>query len=198
MRSSNVLAALLAAGLIVAGCGDDKATDSASSTPAVTGNGVDRAFVAAMVPHHRSAVQMAQIARRRGRSTFVRRLADDIVRTQSREIGLMRREDRRLAAAGVEQGSLGVAEHMMGMDANRASLRSAEAFDPAFVRMMIPHHEGAIVMADAERSKGGDPELTTLAQNIVTAQRREIGAMRRHLDGDRHMTDGGHMPGHGR
>jgi uncharacterized protein (DUF305 family) len=44
----------------------------------------DRAFVAAMIPHHESAVEMAEIAQR-GESEFVKRLAGDIIRTQNAE-----------------------------------------------------------------------------------------------------------------
>jgi uncharacterized protein (DUF305 family) len=172
--------ALAAGVLLIAGCGDDNKADSNSAASA---NPVDRAFVREMIPHHESAVQMAQIAQRRGSSAFVKRLADGIVRTQTAEISTLRAADRRLKAAGVSVGSLGVPEHMMGMDDDPASLKSAKRFDRAFLTMMIPHHEGAIEMADAERKKGKDPKLKTLAQKIITAQRREIAEMHKHLDG---------------
>jgi uncharacterized protein (DUF305 family) len=165
--------ALVAGVLLIAGCGDDDNN----------ANPVDRAFVREMIPHHASAVQMAQIAQRRGSSAFVKQLADDIVRTQTAEIFTLRIADRRLKGAGVSVGSLGVPEHMMDMDDDPASLNSAQRFDRAFLQMMIPHHAGAIAMANAERNKGGDPKLKTLAQKIITAQQREIAEMRKHLDG---------------
>ncbi|MDQ3848996.1 MAG: DUF305 domain-containing protein [Actinomycetota bacterium] len=182
-----LLAVLLAVGaLTVTGCGSSSDDKDASSA---VGNPVDRAFVGDMIPHHRSAVQMATIAQQRASSAFVRKLADDIVRTQSEEIDLMRTEDRRLAAAGVGTGSLGVAEHMMGTDGDIASLKSAKPFDEAFIKMMLPHHEGAVVMAKAELAKGRDPKLKTLAQDIITAQQREITAMRRHRGARGAMND---------
>ena len=179
--SRKILPALAVAGaLFSAGCGDsDSSNDSASQ--ATGGNPVDRAFVADMIPHHESAVQMAQIAQLRGSSEFVKKLADDIAKTQNAEISTMRAADRRLKSAGVKAGSLGVPEHMMGMDDDPASLKTATPFDRAFLRMMIPHHEGAIVMARAELGKGKDTELKTLANDIVKAQQREIGQMREHL-----------------
>lgn len=197
MRCMKALPALLAAGALIAGgCGDDdKSSDSASSA---AGNAVDRAFVADMVPHHESAVEMAKIAQQRGESTFVKQLADDIVRTQGEEIDLMRGEDRKLAAAGAKKGSLGVPEHMMGMDDDPAALKTAEPFDKAFIKMMIPHHEGAVTMARAELAKGKQAKLKTLAQSIITTQQREIAAMRKHNGGDDKMDDGegGHGSGH--
>lgn len=183
MKYTKILPVLLAAGaLAIAGCGDSNNNSSADTgASAVAGNPVDRAFVADMVPHHRSAVQMATIAQDRGTSAFVKQLADDIVRTQNQEIRVMRGEDKTLAAAGIEKGSLGVAEHMMGMDSDVASLKTAEPFDKAFVTMMLPHHESAVVMAKAELRKGKSPKLKRLAQDIITAQQREIAAMRKHL-----------------
>jgi uncharacterized protein (DUF305 family) len=183
--------------LLAAGCGsDNSADDSRSSAP---GNPVDRAFVAHMIPHHRSAVQMAKIAQRRGQSAFVKQLADDIVRTQTEEIGAMRAEDQRLQRAGVKTGSLGVPEHMMGMSGDVASLKNAIPFDRAFLRMMIPHHQGAVVMAKAELAKGKGRALKRLAQNIITAQQREIREMRKQL-GDAGTADmrqdGMHGGGH--
>jgi len=183
MRYTKILPALLAAGaLVAAGCGDDDSSNDSASSAA--GNAVDRAFVADMVPHHRSAVEMATIAQERGESKFVKQLADDIARTQDQEIDVMRGEDKALAAAGIEQGSLGVPEHMTGMDGEPSSLRTATPFDKAFIDMMLPHHEGAVVMAKAELAKGKSSKLKTLAQSIIVTQQREIAAMRKHLGAD--------------
>lgn len=175
-----ILPALVAGVLLVAGCGEDNNADSGSTA---SGNPVDRAFVAQMIPHHEDAVDMAKIAQRRGSSAYVKRLADDIVRTQTAEIATLRAADQRLENAGVTTGSLGVPEHMMGMDDDPASLKTATPFDPAFLTMMIPHHEGAIEMANAELEKGKNPQLKALAQTIITAQQREITEMRQHLPG---------------
>jgi uncharacterized protein (DUF305 family) len=178
MKITYLTALAAATALVASGCGDD---GSGSAGAGASGNGVDRAFVAQMVPHHESAVQMAKVAQSRGVSKFVKQLADDIVRTQNEEISTMRREDAALDSAGVKAGSLGVAEHMTGMDGDTSMLRTAKPFDPAFVEMMVPHHEGAITMAKAELAKGQDPELKALAQQVIDAQQREIVQMRRHL-----------------
>lgn len=57
---------------------------------AVTPSGdVDRDFVAMMVPHHQGAVDMARLELRYGKNEALRRLAQEIVVTQSQEIVAM-------------------------------------------------------------------------------------------------------------
>lgn len=49
----------------------------------------DEAFIEAMIPHHRSAIQMADVALDRSDNPQVRRLAEGIVGAQEREISQM-------------------------------------------------------------------------------------------------------------
>lgn len=193
-----LVALAVGAALAFAGCGDDES--SGDARPAASGNAVDRAFVADMIPHHEAALQMAKIAQSRASSSFVKQLADDILRTQAAEIETLRAADERLRSAGVEQGSLGVPQDKMGMDHDASALETAKPFDAAFMRMMLPHHEGALTMSRAELAKGKDAELRKLAQQIITAQQREISAMRKQLakDGAAPMDDmdAAHGSGH--
>ncbi|MCH8497933.1 MAG: DUF305 domain-containing protein [Marinobacter sp.] len=54
--------------------------------------------------------------------------------------------------------------------------------DYDFVRGMIPHHQGAIDMAEVLKDKGSNPGLQTLADEIIAAQRAEIAQMQAWLD----------------
>ncbi len=49
--------------------------------------------------------------------------------------------------------------------------------DRDFVLNMLPHHQGAVDMAQTELRYGRDPSLRRLASGIVAAQRHEIAEM---------------------
>ena len=68
---------------------------------------------------------------------------------------------------------------MAGMD-----VRASGDVDRDFVEMMIPHHQGAIDMAEAELRYGRNEQLRRIAQEIIVDQQQEIAAMRMAL-GDR-------------
>ena len=50
--------------------------------------------------------------------------------------------------------------------------------DRDFVAMMVPHHQGAVEMAQAELKYGHNEQLRRLAQEIVVTQQQEITVMR--------------------
>jgi uncharacterized protein (DUF305 family) len=55
------------------------------------------------------------------------------------------------------------------------------SFDKAFLEEMIVHHEGAVDMAELVLEKSERPELRKLAEEIITAQKKEIGDMKNWL-----------------
>lgn len=56
--------------------------------------------------------------------------------------------------------------------------REAASFDRRFLDMMVPHHEGAVRMAELAIERADHPELREAARQIVLAQRREIADMK--------------------
>jgi uncharacterized protein (DUF305 family) len=152
--------------------------DAARPDPSDT----DGAFIAGMVPHHESAVAMAELALDRGEHPQVRRLARDIMTSQTEEIGRLEGIHQRIFGASLSSMS-GQHGNMGGMASGMAmsprELGRAAAFDRAFIDAMVPHHEDAIRMARTQLSSGRDPELKRIARAIIDAQSREIAEMRR-------------------
>jgi uncharacterized protein (DUF305 family) len=52
--------------------------------------------------------------------------------------------------------------------------------DRAFLRSMIPHHSGAILMCEEARLE--DPEVRALCKEIIESQQREIDWMQARLE----------------
>jgi hypothetical protein len=66
---------------------------------------------------------------------------------------------------------------MTGME-----IRASGDVDQDFAAMMIPHHQGAMDMAQAELRHGHNEQLRRIAQEIIVDQQQEIAAMRLALD----------------
>jgi uncharacterized protein (DUF305 family) len=68
----------------------------------------------------------------------------------------------------------------MDVDMKRMAMTGKPGVD--FAAMMIPHHQAAIDMAKAYLASGEkDAELVKLSQDIIAAQEREIGFLRKWL-----------------
>jgi uncharacterized protein (DUF305 family) len=145
-------------------------------------------FLDAMIPHHQGAVEMAQEVLAKSQRPEMKKLAEDIIAAQNREIEQMKqwrkawypKADSKPMAWHAQMG------HMMAMSPEqmqammmKGDLGAADAeFDLRFLNAMIPHHEGAITMAKDVLSKSKRPEIKKLAQDILTSQQKEIDQMK--------------------
>jgi hypothetical protein len=59
--------------------------------------------------------------------------------------------------------------------------KTGDSFDEAFIRMMIPHHQGAIDMAKLALKNAKHQEIKDLANAIIQSQQREIDQMQQWL-----------------
>jgi len=178
-------AALVALTILVTGCGGDDAAElsAAGDVP------FDQAFIDGMVPHHEGAIEMAEAAKAAGLSEpELVEIADAIIATQQQEIDLMREWRRdwfgsaEIDPRGAE--ALGMSAAQMGMQHDASALHDAEDVDAMFASMMIDHHRGAVAMAEQAQRRSQRDEIRQLADEIITAQEREISVMERHAAGD--------------
>ena len=202
-RLLGAVLASMAIGGALAGCGDDN--DSSAGSAATTGDSgaqaaakpaasaadVDKAFVRQMVPHHKMAVEMAQMAAKSAEHQEIKTLSSEIISAQNKEI-------TELESIGTELGvtpdapmgqsgagasmmkdakTLGLSMDQMGMSMDMAALESADPFDKAFIDEMTVHHQGAIAMAKAQLAGGENADLKKIATAIVAAQEKEAAQM---------------------
>ena len=139
----------------------------------------DKAFIDAMVPHHQSAIAMAEVALKNAEHEEIIQLSRNIISSQQAEIEELK---------SIKQGEFGTSnvpmelsqEQMrgMGLMMDPQQLANQKPFDEAFIDAMIPHHRSAIEMAQVALENSDYPKIKELAQNIISVQQREIEQMK--------------------
>ncbi len=64
------------------------------------------------------------------------------------------------------------------MDASQLVMENGTYSDERFIDAMVPHHQGAIDMAQVALDNAQHPEIKQLAQNIITDQQKEIDELK--------------------
>jgi uncharacterized protein (DUF305 family) len=154
---------------------------------------VDVGFVRDMVIHHSQAVTLAMIIVQRATMPAVREMADEIATTQQREAGVM---SGWLQQWGLPTSTSAPAMSWMthppatpadtdppmpGMatrsDVARLAVTRGAPADLLFSRLMLAHHLGGLHMINEVIARGSRPEVIALAEQMRTAQQREINQL---------------------
>lgn len=155
----------------------------------------DVEFMQGMIHHHAQAVEMTALIESRTNNKAIRKLGAKISQSQAQEIDFMKRwltlhgekTEMQMAAMpgmeGMNHSSSG--GHLMpGMltPKQMEKLRNAKGaeFDRLFLKGMIQHHEGALVMVKdlfSAAGTGQDAEVFNFASDVDTGQRGEIRIM---------------------
>lgn len=147
----------------------------------------DLRFIDAMIVHHEGAIIMAEAALENSERPEIRQLAEDIIAAQEAEIAQMQAwrgawYPDAPAEPVMYHGEMGhempMTEEMaanMRMDVDLGA--ADDDFDLRFLNAMIPHHEGAVVMAQDVIEKSDRAELQDLGQEIIATQQAEIDKM---------------------
>ncbi|MFD3695069.1 DUF305 domain-containing protein [Streptomyces sp. NPDC058646] len=194
IRRATAVTAAATAALVLAACGGsgsdsgsahnghDAASPSASA-PAQQGdhNAADTAFAKGMIPHHRQAIEMADLAATRAESAEVKKLADEIKKAQDPEIktlsGWLTSWGEQVPAGGAGHEGHDMSGMMTAEEMKQLGASSGKAFDTAFLTLMVKHHEGAVAMAKTEQAEGTYQPAKDMAQAIITSQGAEIARM---------------------
>ncbi len=149
----------------------------------------DLRFIDAMTVHHQGAVSMAKEAKQKSQRPQIKQLADNIIKSQDKEISQMQQWRQtwyaQASKEAVAYGGSGKSVTPMSeqqrqtMMMSNEDMGSADAeFDLRFINGMTHHHEGAVIMAQDALSKSKRPEVKKLAQEIVTSQQAEIDQLK--------------------
>lgn len=149
---------------------------------------LDVGFLRDMRTHHESAIVLSQVELAEGRLDGIRTFADEILRFQSYELGLMDRiqldwghrpEERPDLAMGWMGEPMPWTE-MPGMpsDPELALLESGgNETDAVFAALMIDHHAGGVAMAAHAAREAADADVRELAARMASVQQAEIAEM---------------------
>lgn len=154
---------------------------------------VEAGFARDMSTHHNQAVEMALIIRDTTTNDDIRVLATDIILTQQAQIGIMRGWlevwDLPLNSAMLPMAWVDMSGHDMDMNdglmvgmasaGKIAALREMTGADAdrEFLRLMIAHHQGGVMMANAALDGSDNDDVERLARSIVNGQQIEIELM---------------------
>lgn len=182
--------------LILSGCGSKKSKEALHQyqqeqntimtkmmndmTISPTGNS-SVSFLEGMIPHHASAVDMAESYLKYGGSNEkLKKIAKDIIKTQNEEIEKMRKLLQEIQDSGEtsepqEREYLEKYDKMMSehehMNHDSSSSKNVEH---AFAQGMITHHRMAVDMARAILDHTDNESVRELAQTIVDTQEKEM------------------------
>ena len=138
-------------------------------------------FLAGMIPHHESAVAMAQsYLKYGGESQALRELAENVIDTQTQEIAQMKTmiEDREAGGeTDKEKEAAYWKEYEALFSGHHTDHSAADRVDEAFADGMILHHQMAVDMSNAILNHTDDEEVRALAHGIIDAQTEEISRM---------------------
>src|ERR671914_302355 len=139
----------------------------------------DEAFIDAMVPHHQGAIAMAEVALKNAEHEEIIQLSRNIISSQQAEIEELKSiKQEAFGTSNVPMEMSPEQMRGMGMMMDPQQLANQKPFDEAFIDAMIPHHQSAIEMAQVALENSDNPKIKELAQNIISAQKREIEQMK--------------------
>jgi len=148
----------------------------------------DLRFIDAMILHHQGALVMAREVQQKSTRPELKQLADEIIEAQEKEIAQMQQWKKAWYPQSGEQPMAWHAQmgHMMAMSPEQMKAmqmdmdlgKADSGFDLRFLNAMIPHHEGALTMAQDALNKSKRPEMKQLAEDIISSQQKEIDQMK--------------------
>jgi uncharacterized protein (DUF305 family) len=157
----------------------------------------DHDFAMMMAEHHQGSIDMSEIIVASGKDQKIKALAQSILSKQPREQEQLRSHSKpdthdahaahsSGAGTSASKGDNGFVSEMkkamQEMKSQMTDMKMTGNLDHDFATMMIPHHQSAVDMADAEISYGKDQEIKTIAEKIKSDSQKEIAELKQWIN----------------
>jgi uncharacterized protein (DUF305 family) len=147
----------------------------------------DVEFMQGMIAHHAQAIYMSRLAESHKANPKLLKLANKIDQSQVAEIRIMQgwlRSNNQMAPDTSSWRTMKMSGMLTDEQIRELDAATGPDFDRAFLNYMIQHHEGALQMVKdlfAKPGAGQEVDVNVFANDAVTVQTAEIGAMRQML-----------------
>lgn len=161
----------------------------AATLATLEGEQLEITFLAAVIPHHRDAIDMVKLELDNGASPDILTHGENIIANQQHQIdqfttwlkdwyGLTPEEAMAQAPENARESMQTMKAETEKMLQELAAVPAGTEFDVAFVRAMIPHHNGGIVEFLEVQSRAVHPQLRISATEGITTQQAQAANFR--------------------
>lgn len=144
-----------------------------------TENSISAYFIVCMIPHHQAAIYMCQNLLRFTSDISLKRIATNIIQTQTK--GIVQMNEIMQTLPPFQNTSMDTNFYnntfytiTTAMITQMVSSKRGSSIDLNFISEMIPHHEGAIEMCQNLIKYPIDPRLYKVAIHIIEEQSKGV------------------------
>jgi uncharacterized protein (DUF305 family) len=134
-------------------------------------------FAQMMIPHHKQAVTMSEMALKKSKNQAILKLARGIISAQKAEISQLTYWLKATKSSMTMDHEMPMSGMLTKKELVALGALSGTQFDRKFLELMIQHHQGALEMLDF-LNNAKNKEALTLAKEIGSVQSSEISSMK--------------------
>jgi uncharacterized protein (DUF305 family) len=138
----------------------------------------EQSFLQQMIQHHRSAIEMANMASGQTQRTELRQFAEKVISNQQKEIDEMTDWLQSWYNTSAKDIANTEADKEMKTHMSMFAGKKDADFDKTFLQMMPQHHHVGVEMAEQAEKKATHPELKAFASKLAKDEQAEIKQMK--------------------
>lgn len=132
-------------------------------------------FSEMMIMHHEGALNMSRALVSAGKNDSLKRFAQKVITDQTSEIAVLKTIRMSLTVNNMDMDFMQEQMDNMEKTTKQSDVQIITGdIDNDYATLMIIHHQAAIQDASAYLHHGDNAQLKTIANNIITAQNKEI------------------------